>query len=104
MQFLAHNSLCVVCVKVVQLFSIGLAKLHINGTKQLDKNGDEIRTYTNKDITEYAKVYTGFRRREMRGNIEEPDEWENNQVDPMSISSSRKDHFPKVRGQLRTSG
>ncbi len=58
-----------------------------------------MRTYTNKDITEYAKVYTGFRRRGMRGNIEDPDErWTNNQVDPMNIDSERKDHFPKVRG------
>jgi uncharacterized protein (DUF1800 family) len=85
---------------VVQLFSIGLLKLHTNGTIQLDENGNEMRTYTNKDITEYAKVYTGFRRRETRGNIEEPDEWANNQVDPMSISPERKDHFPKVSRKI----
>jgi hypothetical protein len=90
---------------VVQLFSIGLAKLHPNGTRQLDENGDEMRTYTNKDITEYAKVYTGFRRRSMRGNIEDPDDsWENNQVDPMYTSSERKDHFPKVRRHLEKFG
>lgn len=87
-------------LQVVQLFSLGLAKLHTNGTLQLDQNGKEMRTYTNKDITEYAKVYTGFRRRGMRGNIEDPDEWENNQVDPMIIDSERKDHFPKVRAYL----
>lgn len=56
--------------EVVQLFSIGLYALNRNGTQQFDNEGNEVRTYTNNDLTEYAKVYTGFRRQALRGNIE----------------------------------
>lgn len=68
--------------EIMQLFTIGLQKLHLNGTVVLDSNGNGERTYTNKDITEYAKIYTGLRRRKMRANIEDPRTpggWGNNQ-------------------------
>lgn len=66
--------------EIMQLFSIGLDKLNMDGTPVLDDNGNAIRTYTNKDIIEYSKVYTGLRRRSMRGNIEDPSfAWSNNQ-------------------------
>ena len=58
--------------EIMQLFTIGLKKLHLNGTVAIDSSGSAIRTYTNKDITEYAKIYTGLRRRKMRANIEDP--------------------------------
>jgi len=85
--------------EIMQLFTIGLDQLHKNGTTVVDSAGYEVRTYTNKDITEYAKVYTGLRRRKMRGNIEDPREpggWGNNQVDPMETNAWKKDHFPKL--------
>jgi uncharacterized protein (DUF1800 family) len=68
--------------EIMQLFTIGLQKMHVNGTIVLDDEGNGQRTYTNKDITEFAKVYTGLRRRKMRGNIEDPQipgGWGNNQ-------------------------
>jgi uncharacterized protein (DUF1800 family) len=58
--------------EIMQLFTIGLKKLNLNGTLAVGSSGNEIRTYTNKDITEYAKIYTGLRRRKMRANIEDP--------------------------------
>ncbi len=45
--------------EIMQLFSIGLVKLNIDGTEELDSNGNTIATYTNDDITEYARVWTG---------------------------------------------
>ena len=65
----------------MQLFTIGLYKMNIDGTAELDSSGNPIATYTNKDITEYSKVYTGFHRRKLRSNIEDPRDpkgWGNN--------------------------
>ena len=46
--------------EIMQLFSIGLKELNIDGTPILDKDGKTIPTYTQKDITEVAKVFTGW--------------------------------------------
>ena len=46
--------------EVLQLFSIGLNELNLDGTLKLDQNGQPIGTYTNEDITELAKVFTGL--------------------------------------------
>ena len=42
--------------EVMQLFSIGLFELNPDGSKILDENGKPIPTYTNKEITEFAKI------------------------------------------------
>lgn len=78
--------------EVMQLFSIGLAMLNDDGTLKLDSDGNEITTYTNFDISEYAKVYVGFRDQQERGNIET----KRNEIDPLRIETSWKDHFPKL--------
>lgn len=46
--------------EVLQLFSIGLLRLQINGNPVLDGNGNEIETYTNDDITTLAAALTGW--------------------------------------------
>ena len=46
--------------EVLQLFSIGLYELNIDGTRKKDSEGNDIPTYTNSDIIEYAKVFTGL--------------------------------------------
>ncbi len=46
--------------ELIQLFSVGLYKLNIDGTYQLNSNGDRVATYSQKDIEELAKVFTGF--------------------------------------------
>lgn len=45
--------------EIMQLFSIGLYELNNDGTHKLDALGNSIPTYTNSDITELAKVFTG---------------------------------------------
>lgn len=73
-------------------FSIGLIKLNLDGTPQVGEDGKEILTYSNFDISEYAKIYTGMERNDWRGNLD----GSNNQVDPMKINWWKKDHQPKV--------
>jgi uncharacterized protein (DUF1800 family) len=46
--------------EIMQLFTIGLYELNLDGTKKLDRKGNPIPTYDNEDIKELAKVFTGF--------------------------------------------
>jgi uncharacterized protein (DUF1800 family) len=46
--------------EVMQLFSIGLFELNIDGSVQLDNVGDPIPTYSNIEIREFAKIFTGL--------------------------------------------
>ena len=46
--------------EIMQLFTIGLYELNIDGSRKQDANGDDIPTYTQADITELAKVFTGL--------------------------------------------
>lgn len=46
--------------EVMQLFSIGLYELNIDGSRKLDSQGNFIPTYDNNDIKEFAKIFTGF--------------------------------------------
>jgi uncharacterized protein (DUF1800 family) len=46
--------------EVMQLFTIGLVLLNQDGTPKLDGNGATSDTYSNADITEVAKVFTGY--------------------------------------------
>lgn len=46
--------------EIMQLFSIGLYKLNIDGTEQKDASNKSIPTYDNNDIVGLAKVFTGL--------------------------------------------
>jgi uncharacterized protein (DUF1800 family) len=46
--------------EIMQLFSIGLWELHPDGTRKRDGQGRPIPTYGNAEITEMARVFTGF--------------------------------------------
>ena len=46
--------------EIMQLFSIGLFELHLDGTRKLDAGGNPIPTYNNTDIKEFAKIFTGL--------------------------------------------
>jgi uncharacterized protein (DUF1800 family) len=46
--------------EVMQLFTIGLHELNLDGTPKLDSNGKPIETYTNADVMAMAKVLTGW--------------------------------------------
>ena len=46
--------------EIMQLFSIGLNKLNMDGTPVKDANGNLIPTYTQNDVNELARVFTGW--------------------------------------------
>ncbi|MFN7965632.1 MAG: DUF1800 domain-containing protein [Acidobacteriota bacterium] len=46
--------------ELMQLFSIGLVELNLDGTPRLDGAGREIPTYTQSTITEFARALTGW--------------------------------------------
>lgn len=46
--------------EILQLFSIGLARLHPDGTTQLGANGLPIATYDQETIKGFARVFTGW--------------------------------------------
>ena len=55
----------------MQLFSIGLFKLNMNGTRQTDSEGNFIYTYDSDVIMSYARAWTGFNYQYYRrGNVE----------------------------------
>jgi len=57
--------------EIMQLFTIGLYELNIDGTRKIDGNGDFIPTYDQDDIQEFAKIFTGLG----IGVLEDPDNW-----------------------------
>ena len=46
--------------EVMQLFSIGLFELNIDGSVKFDNDGVPIPTYSNVEIREFAKIFTGL--------------------------------------------
>ncbi len=46
--------------EIMQLFSIGLFELNLDGTRKKDEQGADIPTYDNNDIKEFAKIFTGL--------------------------------------------
>ncbi|HEY5791709.1 MAG TPA: DUF1800 family protein [Chthoniobacterales bacterium] len=46
--------------EILQLFSVGLLDLNPDGTLKLDAGGQAIQTYTQQDIAELARVFTGW--------------------------------------------
>ena len=46
--------------EVMQLFSIGLVELNLDGTPRRDANGNTIPTYNNEVITNFARALTGW--------------------------------------------
>lgn len=60
--------------EVMQLFSIGLYELNLDGTRKLDDDGDFIATYSQTDIQEFAKVFTGLSASGLQPQVDWTDE------------------------------
>lgn len=85
--------------EIMQLFTIGLWKLNLNGTRSLDSNGSPRSTYDNRDITELSRGWTGLDREDWRQNYEayNLDKGAANDFDPMKIfTKDTRDVFPKL--------
>ena len=46
--------------EVMQLFTIGLYELNLDGTEKRDGSGKRIETYTQSDVSNLARVFTGY--------------------------------------------
>ncbi|MEM8955256.1 MAG: DUF1800 family protein [Verrucomicrobiota bacterium] len=68
--------------EIMQLFSIGLFELNQDGTRKTDDNGNDIPTYDNTDITNFAKVFTGLTYNPTNPNNGTP--WENEDPGPVA--------------------
>jgi len=77
--------------EVMQLFTIGIEKLNLDGTPKRDSQGNKILSYTNEHVMSFARAWTGFDLQPIRGNME----GSNNRIDPMRIQASWRDRFPK---------
>ena len=83
--------------EVMQLFSVGLWELHQNGTLKLDARGQPISTYTNEDIADFSRIWTGFRLRSPRENVEKyMSPGFRNIIDPLVIERTHHDEFSKL--------
>mmetsp|Transcript_102655 Transcript_102655/g.294143 ORF Transcript_102655/g.294143 Transcript_102655/m.294143 type:complete len:2583 (-) Transcript_102655:1307-9055(-) len=83
--------------ELMQLFSIGLWELELDGTPELSDDGTPISTYDNSIITDFARVWTGFGAQSFRGNVEAIDgDSSTNYIDPMQITSTKRDLWPKM--------
>ena len=72
--------------EIMQLFSIGLYKLNMDGSYQHDEEGRPETTYDNDDIMSMARAWTGFTREyRYRGNAESWGKW-GPHVDPLQIN------------------
>ncbi|CAK0846847.1 unnamed protein product, partial [Prorocentrum cordatum] len=80
--------------EIMQLFTIGLWELNLDGTRKTDANGNDVPTYSNDDITSFARVFTGFAEQAPRPNIE--DFSPRNFVDPMRLIPDWHDVYPKT--------
>ncbi len=83
--------------EIMQLFSIGLWELNPDGTRRLDAQGQPIPSYTNDDITEFARVFTGL----AFGNNDNFGLWPRDFTVPMKGWDAEHDLGPKtlLRGQ-----
>jgi uncharacterized protein (DUF1800 family) len=84
--------------EIMQLFSIGLWELNPDGTRTLDGAGQPIPSYTNADITEYARVFTGLA---FGGTNQNFGLWPRDFLSPMKGWDAEHDLGPKtlLRGQ-----
>lgn len=58
--------------ELMQLFTIGLVQLNLDGTPKLDDNGKTIPTYSQQDVSELARMLTGW----TWNGIDSQDKWE----------------------------
>ena len=80
----------------LQLFSVGLYKLNMDGSIIHQASGNAEDTYTIDDIVSYSRAWTGFRSRNKRGGAATGAEnFADTTLDPLYIDPDRRDWFPK---------
>lgn len=75
----------------MQLFSIGLFKLNMDGSEVLDGDGNVIENYDSGDLMSYSRAWTGLEWQHYRANTDAL----SSRVDPMRVVWQWHDFFPK---------
>ena len=75
--------------EVMQLFSIGLYELNLDGSLKLSSNGKPIETYTSDDVSNLARVFTGYNHDYSQGSFTNP-----------KPPHQRINHFESARGEM----
>lgn len=86
--------------EIMQLFTIGLYRLHLDGRLQTDANGELIPTYDNETIKNFARVFTGLTYQPTPGGHQF---WSGNDFQyPMVMYQPEHDTDPKtlLRGEV----
>ena len=86
--------------EVMQLFTIGLYELNMDGTQKLNPETKiPIPTYDNSNIVSFARIWTGWNRQATRSNaqISNDDGDRGNFIDPMKLTPADRDTFPKTK-------
>lgn len=86
--------------EILQLFSIGTVKLNLDGTPQLDGDGQSIPTYDQTTINNFARVFTGWNR------AAAPVQGVPNYINPMVPNQGQHDVGAKtlLRGRVLPAG
>lgn len=80
----------------MELFTIGLCRLHDNGTRYSEEaSGDCVANYDNDDIMTFSRAWTGMVLQDRRENYENMYSG-NNYIDPVDINPAYRDVYPKV--------
>jgi uncharacterized protein (DUF1800 family) len=75
--------------EVMQLFTIGLYELNPDGTDKLDANSKPVETYTQEDVTNLARVFTGYDWDYLsNGGTSTPVTWERNPVPSTHLATN----------------
>ena len=84
--------------EIMQLFTIGLFELKMDGTRERDASGAHIPTYSTEQILSFARAWTGLTRQSPRTNIERVSKGgpAQNNVDPMRFVPTWRDPLPKM--------
>ena len=80
----------------MQLFSVGLYKLNMDGSIVYQENGNPVDSYSIDDIVSYARAWTGFvEKPECGGPATSKEGSADTTLDPMRIDITKRDLFPK---------
>ncbi len=82
--------------EIMQLFTIGLWELNNDGTFKLDNNNNLIPTYSNDEVAEFAKVFTGLDRQQNYSGTNYEAQFGRDVIQDVRIVNNWHDFSPKI--------
>jgi uncharacterized protein (DUF1800 family) len=82
--------------EIMQLFTVGLVKLNIDGSVQTDSSGNPIATYSQADVANLANVFTGWASQSVSHVGDAAWEYDNDNTAPMTAYQNYHDTTQKT--------